>query len=67
MKYVRAYLRIRPTSDSDRVWLTAEGTPLTYNGAQEMLGQSTPTMTRRYLGWAKQEEAAKQMSEFAPI
>ncbi len=106
MKYVREYLRIRPRSDSDRVWLTAEGTPLTYNGAQEMfrklkkrsgvkrlhshllrhgfaqaalakgahpgmvqemLGHSTPTMTRRYLGWAKQEEAAKQMPEFAPI
>jgi site-specific recombinase XerD len=34
---------------------------------QEMLGHSTPTMTRRYLGWAKQEEAAKQMPEFSPI
>ena len=31
------------------------------------LGHSTPTMTRRYLGWAKQEEAARQMSEFSPI
>jgi integrase len=28
---------------------------------QEMLGHSTSTMTRRYLGWAKQEEAAREM------
>jgi site-specific recombinase XerD len=34
---------------------------------QEMLGHSTPTMTRRYLGWAKQEEAARQMPDYAPI
>jgi site-specific recombinase XerD len=106
LKYVREYLRVRPRSDSDRLWLTAEGTPLTYNGAQEMfrklkrrsgikrlrshllrhtfaqtalrkgahpglvqemLGHSTPTMTRRYLGWAKQEEAARQMPDFSPI
>jgi site-specific recombinase XerD len=36
LKYLREYLRIRPRSDNDRLWLTAEGTPLTYNGAQEM-------------------------------
>ena len=34
---------------------------------QEMLGHATPTMTRRYLGWAKQEEAAKQMPQYSPI
>ena len=106
MKLVREYLRIRPRTDSDRLWLTAAGQPLTYTAGQtifrrlkkrsgvtrlrshllrhgfaqaalakgahpgmvqEMLGHSTPTMTRRYLGWAKQEEAAKQMPEFSPI
>jgi site-specific recombinase XerD len=106
MKYVREYLRLRPRTDSDRLWLTAEGTPLTYTAGQtifrrlkqrsgvtrrhshllrhgfaqaalvkranpgmvqEMLGHSTPTMTRRYLGWARQEEAARQMPEFSPI
>jgi len=106
MKYVREYLRIRPRTDSDRLWLTDRGQPLTYNAGQtifrrlkkrsgvtrlhshllrhgfaqaalvkganpgmvqEMLGHSTPTMTRRYLGWAKQEEAARQMPEFSPI
>ncbi len=34
---------------------------------QEMLGHATPTMTRRYLGWAKQEQAARQMPEYSPI
>ena len=106
MKYVREYLRIRPRTASDRLWLTDRGQPLTYTAGQtifrrlkkrsgiarlrshllrhgfaqaalakgahpgmvqEMLGHSTPTMTRRYLGWAKQEEAARQMPEFSPI
>jgi hypothetical protein len=34
---------------------------------QEMLGHSTSAMTRRYLGQAKQAEAAKQMPTYAPI
>ncbi len=34
---------------------------------QEMLGHTTGTMTRKYLGWAKQEEAARQMPRFSPI
>jgi len=106
MKYVREYLRVRPRSDSNLLWLTDRGQPLTYTGGQtifrrlkkrsgvgrlrshllrhgfaqaalakgahpgmvqEMLGHSTPTMTRRYLGWAKQEEAARQMPDYAPI
>ncbi len=33
----------------------------------EMLGHATNTMTRRYLGWARQSEAAKQMPRFSPI
>jgi hypothetical protein len=32
-----------------------------------MLGHSTPTMTRRYLGWAKREAAARQLPRYAPI
>ena len=106
LKLIREYLKLRPASDSDRLWLIAEGTPLSYMGGQtifrrlkkrsgivrlkahllrhgfaqaaltkgahpgmvrEMLGHSTPSMTRRYLGWAKQEEAAKQMAQYAPI
>ena len=31
------------------------------------LGHSTNVMTRRYLGPARQSEAARQMSEYAPI
>jgi integrase/recombinase XerD len=34
---------------------------------QEMLGHSTNVMTRRYLGQARQTEAARQMPNFAPI
>lgn len=34
---------------------------------QEMLGHATPSMTRRYLGWTKQEEAARQMPGYSPI
>ena len=34
---------------------------------QEMLGHTTGTMTRKYLGWTKQEEAARQMPEYSPI
>jgi site-specific recombinase XerD len=34
---------------------------------QEMLGHSTNVMTRRYLGQARQTEAARQMPKFAPI
>ena len=34
---------------------------------QEMLGHTTGTMTRKYLGWAKPEEAARQMPQFSPI
>jgi hypothetical protein len=34
---------------------------------QEMLGHSTSVMTRRYLGQAKQVEAARQMPTYAPI
>ncbi len=34
---------------------------------QEMLGHSTSAMTRRYLGQAKQAEAARQMPTHAPI
>jgi site-specific recombinase XerD len=106
LKLLREYLKIRPASDSDRLWLVAEGTPLAYTGGQEvfrklkkrsgvwrikahllrhgfaqsalqkgahpgmvqeMLGHATPAMTRRYLGWAKQEEAAKQMPAYSPI
>jgi site-specific recombinase XerD len=97
---------VRPKSDADQLWLIAEGTPLTYTGAQtifrrlksrsgvgrvrshllrhgfaqaalakgahpgmvqEMLGHTTSSMTRRYLGWAKQEEAARQMPKYSPI
>jgi len=32
-----------------------------------MLGHSTNVMTRRYLGQARQTEAARQMPKFAPI
>jgi integrase/recombinase XerC len=106
LKYVRAYLQVRPQSDSDRVWLQADGRPLGYWGGQrvmqrlqwrsgiarlhwhlfrhgfaqgalskgahpgmvqEMLGHSTSAMTRRYLGQAKQVEAARQMPTYAPI
>ena len=34
---------------------------------QEMLGHATSTMTCKYLGRAKQTEAARQMPAFAPI
>ena len=34
---------------------------------QEMLGHATSTMTRKYLGRAKQSEAARQMPAYAPI
>jgi site-specific recombinase XerD len=34
---------------------------------QEMLGHSTNVMTRRYLGRARQTEAARQMPNFSPI
>jgi integrase len=34
---------------------------------QEMLGHSTPTTARRHLDGAKQEEAAQQAPECAPI
>ena len=34
---------------------------------QEMLGHSTNVMTRRYLGRARQTEAARQMPKYAPI
>ena len=34
---------------------------------QEMLGYSTSAMTRKYLGQAKQTEAARQMPAYAPI
>ena len=34
---------------------------------QEMLGHSTNVMTRRYLGQARQTEAARQMPNYAPI
>src|SRR5215207_7015684 len=34
VKYIRAYVRLRPRTDSDRLWLTAEGTPLTYTAGQ---------------------------------
>ena len=34
---------------------------------QEMLGHSTNVMTRRYLGRARQTEAARQMPNYAPI
>jgi len=34
---------------------------------QEMLGHATSTMTRKYLGHAKQSEAARQMPAYAPI
>jgi site-specific recombinase XerD len=106
LKYVREYLQVRPASESDRLWLCADGEPLNYWGGQtvmrrlrersgvarlhwhlfrhgfaqgalsrgahpgmvqEMLGHSTSTMTRRYLGQAKQAEAAKQMPTYAPI
>lgn len=106
LKMIREYLRVRPKGDSNRLWLTAEGSPLLYGSAQtmfrrlkercgiprlrshlfrhgfaqgallkgahaglvqELLGHSTATMTRRYLGQAKQEEAARQMPEFSPI
>ena len=106
LKYVREYLQLRPRAESDRLWLCAEGQPLSYWGGhmvmkrlrkrsgiarlhwhlfrhgfaqgalakgahpgmvQEMLGHSTSTMTRRYLGQAKQVEAARQMPTYAPI
>lgn len=35
--------------------------------AQEMLGHATSAMTRKYLGQAKQTEAARQMPSYAPI
>ena len=34
---------------------------------QEMLSHATSTMTRKYLGHAKQSEAARQMPAYAPI
>ena len=34
---------------------------------QETLGHATGAMTRRYLGRAKQTEAARQMPAYAPI
>jgi len=34
---------------------------------QEMLGHSSPTMTRRYLGYVRQQEAARQMPKYSPI
>jgi site-specific recombinase XerD len=106
LKYVRAYLKDRPASDSDRLWLTEYGQPLTYQGGysiikrirrksgvdrihwhlfrhgfaqhalvagahqglvQEMLGHASPAMTRKYLGYVKQREAARQMPQFSPI
>ncbi|MCC7104511.1 MAG: tyrosine-type recombinase/integrase [Chloroflexi bacterium] len=33
----------------------------------EMLGHTTSAMTRKYLGQAKQVEAARQMPTYAPI
>jgi site-specific recombinase XerD len=34
MKYVREYLRVRPRTDSGRLWLTDRGQPLTCTGGQ---------------------------------
>lgn len=106
LKYVRQYLTERPRTDSDKLWLTEYGQPMTYSGAynimrrvrkksgvtrltwhlmrhgfaqhalqngahqglvQEMLGHSTAAMTRKYLGHVKQQEAARQMPQYAPI
>ena len=106
LKYLREYLHVRPRSESDSLWLSAEGEALSYWGGQsimrrlrersgvarlhwhlfrhgfaqgalskgahpgmvqEMLGHSTSAMTRRYLGQAKQAEAARQMPTYAPI
>lgn len=105
-KLLRAYLLERPRTAHDRLWVTAEGEPLSYWGGQsimrrlkqrsgiarlhwhlfrhgfaqgalvkgahpgmvqEMLGHATAAMTRRYLGQTKQEEAARQMAQYAPI
>jgi integrase len=34
---------------------------------QEMLGHSSNAMTRRYAGYVRQSEAARQMPRFSPI
>ena len=106
LRLIRQYLAVRPPSESDRLWLTSWGAPLTYEGGhciirrvrersgvarlhwhlfrhgfaqtaltkgadplivQEMLGHSSATMTRKYLGQVRQTEAARLMPQFAPI
>jgi site-specific recombinase XerD len=106
LKLIRPYLAVRPRVESDRLWLSESGRPLSYHGGhyiirrarsksgvtrlhwhllrhgfaqhalvagadpmivQEMLGHSTATMTRKYLGYVKQQEAARQMPQYAPV
>jgi integrase/recombinase XerC len=37
LKYVRAYLQERPRTDSDRVWVQADGRPLSLWGAHSIM------------------------------
>lgn len=106
LKILKAYLAVRPKSGSHRLWLQADGAPLSYWGVhsvmrrlrersgiarmhwhlfrhgfaqhalamgadpgtvQEMLGHTSNTMTRKYLGQVKQTVAARQMPKFARI
>ena len=36
-KYLREYLQERPKTDSDRLWVQADGSPLSYRGAQSIM------------------------------
>ena len=37
LKYLREYLQERPKTDSDRLWVRADGSPLSYWGAQSIM------------------------------